>query len=288
MKALFIIVLAIAIFGSGTYFTYEIFIRPKQALAAEKAQPPPPPPPDPTVPEFEKAKAATKAGKVRESREALASFVERYPESTKIDEAKDLLGALNSKLFLTPGASPEKSLYVVRPGNVITRVAASLKISPELLMRMNGLKKDGLRIDQKLYYAPADFSLVITRSKDKVTLLNQGRFFKQYAVKSWPPIHAKKPLSAGQKLAKQTGRVRNKVAWAEGKQVNFTDPPYWDEETKFWIEINLAGCTLYPEADENAPETPNSKPANGGIALNPEALLELGAFLSREDVVTLE
>ena len=288
MKALFLIILAVAIFGSGAYFTYEIFIQPKQALAAEKALPPPPPPPDPTVPEFEKAGAAANAGKAREGREALASFVERYPESTKIDEAKDLLGALNSKLFLTSGTSPEKSIYVVKPNNVITRVANGLKISPELLMRMNGLKKDGLQIGQKLYYAPADFSLVIIRAKDKVTLLNHGRFFKQFPVKSWPPVHAKKPQAGGPKLAKQTGKVRNKVAWADGKQVNFTDPPYWDEETKFWIEINLAGCTLYPEPDENSPETPHSKPANGGIALTPEALLELGAFLSREDTVTLE
>jgi hypothetical protein len=287
VKALFIILLAIVVLGGGAYSTYVMYIRPKKALEAEKALPPPPPPPDPTVPEFEKVQAIAKSGKDREAREALAAFVERYPESTKADEAKDLLGALNSAFFLSPKPAPEKGVYLVKPGNVITRVAAGLKISPELLMRMNKLKKDGLQIGQKLYYAPADFSVVINRKRGKVVLLNQGRFFKQYPIRGWPPNHPK--IALGAKQPKQLGKVRNKVAWAaDDKQVNFTEPAYWEEDTKFWIEINIPGCTLYGEPDENAPETPRSRPPNGGISLDQEAINELAAFLSKEDVVTLE
>jgi LysM repeat protein len=286
VKALFLIALAIVVFGGGAYFTYEMFIHPKQALEAEKALPPPPPPPDPTVPEFEKVQAVAKAGKEREAREALSAFVERYPESTKADEAKDLLGTLNSAFFLSPKPAPEKGVYIVKPGNVITKVAANLKISPELLMRMNKLKKPGLQIGQKLYYAPADFSLVINRKRNKVVLLNQGRFFKQYPIRSWPPVPSK--LAAGQKVPKQIGKVRNKIAWADEKQMTISDPAYWDENTKFWIEINIAGATLYGELDPNTPPTPHSKPPNGGIGLDQESVNELAAFLSKDDAVTLE
>lgn len=290
MKALFIIVLAIAIFGSGAYFTYEMFIRPKQALKAEKELPPPPPPPDPTVAEFEKARAVrSKAGKTIEAREALASFVERYPESTKIDDAKNLLGEINLSLFLSPVLTPEKQVYIVKPGDVITKVANRLKVPPELLMRANNLKGSMLMIGQKLTYAPADFSIVISRKREKVTVFNKGRFFKQYAVRSWPPIHTRKVLPAGQKappLLKQLGKVTHKNAYLDGQTVTFTEKGFWD--ANFWIAINIAGCTLYPESDENAPETPNSKPPNGGIALDLSALTELGALLSLGDPVTLE
>ena len=288
MKALFLIVLAVAIFGTGAYVTYEMFIVPKKALEAEKAQPPPPPPPDPTVPEFEKAKAARQPGKLLEAREALTAFVERYPESSKIDEAKNLLGKINTDLFLSTRPAPEKEIYIVQRGDVINRVATKLKVTPELLMRTNSLEQTMLRIGQKLTIAPADFSVVISRKKDRVTLLNKGRFFKQYAIISWPPQHAKKALPAVAKappLPKQTGKVKDKIAWLDGQRVIFTDKGFWT--AKFWIEISIPGCTLYPDP-EGAPETPNSKPANGGIALAPEALTELGALLSKGDEVTLE
>lgn len=289
MKVLFLIVLAIAILGTGAWFTYDMFIQPKQALQKEKSLPPPPPPPDPTLPEFEKVKAVKQAGKLLEAREALAGFVERYPESSRIDEAKNLLGDINTDLFLSTRPAPEKQIYIVHGGDVITRVAGKLKVTPELLMRANRLEGTMLRIGQKLTVAPADFSVVISRKKDRVTLLNKGRFFKQYAIRSWPPLHAKKELAAGQKtppLPKQAGKVRNKVAWLDGQRAAFTDKGYWN--AKFWIEINIPGCTLYPDPGEGAPEKPDTKPSNGGIALAPEALTELGALLSKDDPVTLE
>ena len=289
MKALFLIVLAIAIFGSGAYFTYETIIRPKRELAAEKDLPPPPPPPEPTVPEFERAEAVRKTGKLIEAREALAGFVERYPESSKIDEAKNQLGDINTTLFLSPRPAPEKLTYVVKSGDVITRVAKKVSLSPELLMRANNLKTDKLQIGQKLIYAPADFSVVISRRTDRVTLLNKGRFFKHYPILSWPPIHAKTPLSDGRKppaLPKQAGKVKDRLAWVDGQRAFFTDPGFWN--AKFWIEITIRGCTLYPEPLKDAPEKPNSKPPNGGIALAPAALAEIGVLLSNGDAVTLE
>ena len=289
MKALFLIVLAVAIFGTGSYFTYKMFILPKQALKAEKELPPPPPPPDPTVPEFEKAKAVLKTGKLLESREALAAFVERYPESSKGDEAKDLLGKINTDIFLSTRPAPEKEVYIVKGGDVVTRVAGKLKVTPELLMRANNLEATMLRIGQKLTVAPADFSVIISRKKDKVTLLNKGRFFKQYPVLSWPPQHAKKVLPPGQKappLVKQVGKVRDKVAYLDGNRVIFTEKGFWN--AKFWVEINIAGCTLYPKPGEGEPEKPNSKPINGGIALDPEAMTEISTLLRKDDPVTLE
>ena len=288
MKALFLIVLAVAILGTGGYFAYEMFIQPKKALQEEKAQPPPPPPPDPTIEDFEKAKAVTKAGKLVDSREALATFVEHYPESSRIGEAKDLLGNINATLFLSTRPAPEKKEYIVKSGDVISRVAKHLEVSPELLMRTNSLKTHNLQIGQRLTYAPANFSLVISRQTNRVTVLNQGRFFKHYPILLWPPENTKGTAS-GAKTAppgKQTGRVRDKVAWLEEKRVIFTEERYWS--SKFWIEISIRGSTLYPQPEKGAPETPSSKPTAGGITLARPALTELAALLSAGDPVTLE
>ena len=288
MKALFLIVLALSILGTGAYFSYEILIQPQRALQEEKAQPPPLPPPDPTVEDFEKAKEVTKAGKLVDSREALATFVEHYPESSKIGEAKDLLGNINTTLFLSTRPTPEKQEYIVKSGDVISRVAKHLAVSPELLMRMNNLKTDKLQIGQKLTYAPADFSLIISRQTNRVTVRNQGRFFKHYPILSWSSEHSKTHAPGGKIVphVKQAGKVRDKVAWLDDERVIFTEPGYWG--SKFWIEISINGCTLYSQPEKNAPETPSSKPTTGGITLARPALTELAALLSAGDPVTLE
>lgn len=281
MKVLFLIVLAVAILGTGTYFTYAMLVAPKKALQEERSQPPPPPPPDPTVQEFASAKAIRmKVGKTVEAREALATFVERYPESSCIGEAKDLLGDINVTLFLSSTLTPEKQVYVVQGGDVISRVANKLKVPPELLLRTNRIKKAMLQKGQKLIYAPADFSVVISRKRNNITLLNGGRFFKQYAIRTAPPPPAKP--GPQQKL---TGKVRDKVATIDGERVTIENASFWD--AAFSIETTVHGYAIYPVPDENAPPPAQGKMPKG-FAIDPPGCTELAALLSLGDPVTLE
>jgi LysM repeat protein len=287
VKALIILVLASMVFGAGGYFTYEMFIHPKVALEEEKQLPPLPPPPDLSLPDFEKAVDVRRNGTLLEAREALSAFVEHNPQSSKIDEARDLLGEVNTAIFLSPVAAPEKEAYIVQKNDVIGRVAIRMHTSAELLMRANNLQTAMLRIGQKLSVSQGEFSLVISRKTDKVVLLNKGRFFKQYAVRSWPPIHAKKAI-AGRKpppLPKQFGKVTEKLAWLNGARVLFSDKGYVN--AAHWIQINIPGCTLYGDPGASA-DAANAKPPGGGIVLPPDAPGELAAMLNKGAPVTLE
>ena len=284
MKALIILVLACAVFGTAGYYTYRLFILPEQALKLEKLQPPPPPPPDTTIPEFNKCVAIRKGGKLLPARDAFYRFIEEYPFSTKLDEAKNMLGEINTEIYLTPFPTPDKEVYIVKPGDVINRVAKHLKTSGELIMRANNLQGTMLRIGQRLSVPQLDLSVVISRKQDKVTLLNKNRFFKQYAILVWPPALAKKPVGGKPAPAppKQAGKVTEKMAWHKGTRITFADKGY--AESTHWIQINIAHCTLHSEADEKA----EGRPPGGGIVLAPKALEELAALLSKGDTVALE
>lgn len=283
MKALIIIFLILGIFGGASYVGYKMFVQPQVALKKEKLLPPPPPPPDPTVPEFNKCLAIRKSGKVLEAREAFYGFIERYPESTKIEEAKNLLGEINTDILLSTMHAPEKQEYIVQRGDVITRVAAHLKTPGELLVRANNLQGPMLRIGQKLSVSPGEFSLVISHKQNKVTVLNKGKFFKQYAVLAWPPSHVKTVTgSKAPPTAKIQGKVTDKVSWLNGGRVTYMDKGFVG--ATHWIQINIPGCTLHSEADENSPQ----KPPGSGTRLTPDALDELAAMLSKGDPVTLE
>lgn len=284
MKALIILVLAIAVFGTAGYFTHRLFILPEQALREEKLQPPPPPPPDTTIPIYAKCLTLHKNGKVLQARDALYDFVEHYPHSTKLEEAKDLLGEINTQIYLTPFPAPEKEEYLVQRGDVINRVANKMKTTGELIMRANNMQGTMLRIGQKLSVAPVDFSVVISRKQEKVILLDKGRFFKHYPILSWPPGLAKK-MEAGKpapNLPKQAGKVTEKFAWHNGTRISFADKEY--AQSTHWIQINIAHCTLHSEADPKA----EGRPPGGGIVLSPQALDELAALLRKGNPVTLE
>jgi LysM repeat protein len=284
VKVLIILLLALAVFGAAGYYTYQLFIKPEQALRMEKLAPATPPPPDPALPEFQKCVALRKSGKLVPARDAFTAFVEQNPYSTKIDEAKTMLGEINTQIFLSPIPAPEKEIYVVKQGDVINRVAKQMKTTGELIMRSNGMQGTMLRIGQKLAVPPADFSIVISRKQEKVILSNKGKFFKQYPIAAWPPSLAKKaptgkPAPPPPKLA---GKVTEKMAWHGGTRITFAEKGY--AEATHWIQINIAHCTLHSETNEKA----DTYPPGGGIRLSRQALEELAALLSKGDSVTLE
>ncbi len=283
MKVLIVLLFACVIFGVSGYFAYDLFIKPQVELKREREAPATPAPPDSTVPEFNKCVALKLQGKLPEARKALQEFIDNHPESTKLDEARNELGNVNTRIFLSPIQTPEKAVYIVKSGDVITRVARQNKSTPELIMKANALTGSMLRIGQKLLVPPANFSLVISRKQNKVIVNNDGRFFKQYPILKWPDT-----LPAPKKGAppeKKVGKVIEKIAWYEGSRVIFTDKGY--PSATHWISVTIPHCTLYGEPLPNGDPKKVSKPPSG-IALPPQATAELGAMLVRGNPVTLE
>ena len=287
VKALILIFLIVLIFGSGAYWTYELFVRPQKELREEKLLPPEPPPPDPSLPEFEKAVALHKRGELIEARTAFQQFLMHNPSSTVIDKAREHLGEINTDITLSTRPAPEKELYIVKSGDVLNRVASRMKTTPELIMRSNNLSDVMLRIGQKLMVSPAEYSLVISKKNRKVTVLNKGEFFKQYPIVSLPPgqadaANAKK--GATRPEPKITGRISEKIAWSpEGLRVTFADKEY--SRATHWI-VSVGGQTLYSDPGPNATTRVNKPP--GGLGLAPEHMEELAALLSKGNPVTIE
>jgi LysM repeat protein len=278
LKTLFLLLLSAAIFGGGWYYTDKLFRAPERAMKEEKLAPPLPPPPDESLPELAKALAIKKAERWLEARTALEAFVDQWSDSTKLDEAMDALGEVNARILFTPVPAPEKQLYIVRSGDVLTRVATRTKSTPELIMRANNLSTINLRIDQKLSVPATDFSVVISRKRNRVVLSNGGRYFRQYAIRSWPPQAAGKGGGAPPRL---NGKVAGKLSWANGQLVNFTEKGY--AEASHWIQLTLGAYTLHADsADPKAHKPPS------GVALAPEALPDLATVLRKGDPVVIE
>src|SRR5438132_2274532 len=201
MKWLFVLFLAIIIFGGAAWFGYNfVFKEDIQVRKEQRGEVTPEPRIDLTLPEYEAAAKLRQEGKMPEARAALATFVQKYPTSPHADEAKDLLGEINIDIFLSRTPSPEKEDYVVKPGDVLNKVAHKVHSTPELIMRMNNMSGIMLHIGEHLLISHPDFAIVVQRKPKLLVLLNRGSFFKQYHIRE-------------EKLpAKSSSKVTTKVA----------------------------------------------------------------------------
>jgi LysM repeat protein len=285
VKALILIVLIVAVFGSAAYWTYELFLRPQQELKEDKRLPPAPPPPDPALPEFQKCVSLQKERKLLEARSALEQFIDHNPQSSKVEEAKDRLGEINTDIFFTNIQAPEKQIYLVKSGDVLNRVAQRLKTTPELITRENNLTGTMLRIGQKLMVTPVEFSVVLSKRAMKMSLYNRGKFFKQYPIRSLPPQQAAAKKTTPAAVQRVVGKVTEKMAWSQdGKRVIFSDKEY--AGAAHWIVFSIPGNTLYSAPDEGSRQKVNKPPT--GIGLAPEHMEELAVLLSKGNPVTIE
>jgi hypothetical protein len=140
MKWLFVLFLALVIFGGAAFFSYRLFFKQEIAVRQEqRGEVRPEPTPDISLPEFQEAAKLRQEGKLAEARDALIAFIQKYPVGLHVEEAKDLLGETNVDILLSRTPSPEKQEYIVKSGDVLARVARKVKSTPELIMRMNNL-----------------------------------------------------------------------------------------------------------------------------------------------------
>jgi LysM repeat protein len=269
IKALIVLLLAVAVFGSAAYFGYELFIKPRKLMELEKLEPPPPAPPDPTLPEWEKVEAVVKSGKLQDARAAIEAFIENNPISTKLDEARKTLGDINVRLMLTPYPSPDKKEYVVVSGDVLNRIAGRTKTTPEFIARSNNLKDVRLKIGQRLWIAQPDFQVLIDRKQRKLTILNHGRFFKEYKPIEW---NAPPPKSS----ARLTGKITDVIAWnAAGTRTGFGFEDFAGSTR--WISLSIPGYALYALP----PEGSELKPPASGLRFTREEMDEMGTLLKK-------
>jgi LysM repeat protein len=278
MRWLFVLLLALLIFGGAAWFGYNTFVKEEIAVKKEQSgEVTPPPAVDISLPEFQAAVQLRQDGKLTEARDALIGFIQKYPSGKHVEEARDLLGEINVDILLSRHPSPEKTDYIVKSGDVLAKISRKLKTTPELIMRMNNMSGTMLHIGEHLLISHPDFAIMIHRKANLVVLLNHGAFFKQYHVRE-AKLPPKQP-------AKITAKVAETMAWKGGKRVGLGSKEYL-ASTK-WIRLaGAAGYTLYSVPDAARPNL-EQPPPPVGLGLAATDIEELGSLVNSRTPVTI-
>jgi len=277
MKWLFLLLLAVVIFGGAAFFSYDLFVKPERKIQQEKSgEIPQEPVPDVGLADFQAAAKLRQEGKLVEARDALVAYMQKFPNGLHVEETKDLLGQVNTEMLFTEFRSPEKQEYVVRSGDVLAKIANKTKTTPELIMRTNNLTNAMLRVGQHLLISHPDFSLFIQRKAKTVILLNHGQFFKRYQV------------TAVRLSTKQPPRINTRVAevlaWKGGKRVGFGTKE-WAGSTR-WIRLAQPGYFIFA-VPGNGQRDESNQPPPPGLGLAASDAEELSSLVNSKTTVTI-
>lgn len=280
LKVLIVLLMMAAVFGGGGYFAYQLFIAPEEEERREREErevAPPTPTPDPSLEVFEQAREQYRQGEIFEAQSALELFLDRYPRSPKIDDARRLLGDINMTLLFSPPADEEVVIHEVRSGDALARIASTHGTTVDLIMRANNLQNTIIRPGQQLVIPQPDFSLDIDRSAGRVTLLNEGRFFHDY-----PILEDRLAAMRGGELQTE---VSEKMAWHQGQRVAFGSPEYIDSTR--WIVLARPGFVLFSHEEPGEEEAADVTPPATGLRLDPADMDELHALIRNRTPVLI-
>src|SRR5438045_1347017 len=277
MKWLFVLFLAIIIFGGAAWVGYNFVLKEDiQVRKEQRGEITPAPTPDISLPDFQAAAKFRQDGKSPEAREALSAFIQKYPAGLHVEEAKDLLGEINVDILLSRTPSPEKEEYVVRAGDVLQKVARKVKSTPELIMRINNLNGTMLHIGERLLISHPDFAIVVQRKPKLIVVLNHGGLFKQYHLQE-EKLPAKAP-------AKVTTKVAEVMAWNGGKRVGFGTKEFIGSTR--WIRLSSQTYTIYSMPDSAHPALSQPPPPQG-LGLAAADVEELSSLINNKTPVTI-
>ncbi len=128
------------------------------------------------------AKTKENEGKLLDARELLRTIIERFPDSNLLNEVYAQFGKVNIKLLFSPTPTPNSVQYSVNKKDTVEGVAKKFGTTADIVREANGLAGAKIRKGQTLKIDKSKFAIVVSKSRNTLTLLANGELFKIYSV----------------------------------------------------------------------------------------------------------
>lgn len=123
-----------------------------------------------------------KEGKKYEARNALSDAYFAEPSETNRKQIKERLDELNAELVFSPNPSRDADVYVVKPGDTLSKIAKQYNTTHELIMRLNKKQDTRLKVNEQLKVLSGKVGILVDKSDFTLTALLDGHYIKQYPV----------------------------------------------------------------------------------------------------------
>ncbi|MDD4954393.1 MAG: L,D-transpeptidase family protein [Candidatus Omnitrophica bacterium] len=150
---------------------------------------------------------------------------------------------INIKLLFSSAITPQSTLYNIKPGDTLTKIASEFKTTVDLIKKSNNLPDDKILPGRKIKVWTAPFSIFIDKSQNTLILKTGEEVIKTYIV------------STGKDNSTPVGsfRIANKLlnpAWFKTGAVVPPESPENILGTR-WMGFNLAGYGIHGTTEPN-------------------------------------
>ena len=125
-------------------------------------------------------------GKVPQARERLENLLAQMaPDAPVRPGVEHNLGLINARVLFSREPAEGDELYAVQKGDTIAGIGRRFNVSPDLVMRVNHIRDPRrLSIGRRLKIPNLDLAIGVNKTDNTLTLLNHGKFFKKYKVRT--------------------------------------------------------------------------------------------------------
>ena len=203
------------------------------------------------------------------AREKLTEVIEVYRDSERYGPAREVLGEINMDRLFDRRPMAGKLEYPVAPKDSLNGIATRFRTSVSYIKRVNQLFGAVIHPGDHLVVYPLDFELEVNFERKVMTLLKDGRFFKDYTILGH---HLPKA-----KINRET-TIGEIYGWLNDKKVrpdneNFSPSPKWVQTSAPKGASGIIFCPEPPPPPEGTPPSPS------GIYLSREDMEELSTVL---------
>ncbi len=215
-------------------------------------------------------------GSMNEAKLAYQGLINEFPAASEIMNWQKKVEGLNIKLLFSSAVTSKSTLYEIKPGDTLTKIAKNFKTTPELIMKSNNLVGDKIIPGRKIKVWNAPFSILVDKSQSSLILKNDEEIIKTYIV------------STGTNNSTPAGnfKIVNKLKDPTWFKAGAVVPPGSSENVlgSRWMGFDLPGYGIHGTTD---PQSLGKQVTQGCVRLSNSDVEELYAIIPVGTEVTV-
>ena len=113
---------------------------------------------------------------------AYQKLVNDFPNSGDVMNWQKKIDDINIKLLFSSTLTPKSTIYEIKPGDTLTKIAREFKTTPDLIKKSNNLSDDRIIPGRKIKVWNAPFSILVDKSQNILLLKSDEEIIKTYIV----------------------------------------------------------------------------------------------------------
>ncbi|MDD5156231.1 MAG: L,D-transpeptidase family protein [Candidatus Omnitrophica bacterium] len=190
---------------------------------------------------YNQARELESKGNLPEAKALYQQLVLNFPNSPEVASWQKKCDELNIKLLFSPTPTPKSTIYEIKPGDTLTKIARQFKTTVELIKKSNNISDDKILPGRKLKVWTAPFSIVVDKSQNILILKSDEEIIKTYVVSTG--TNNSTPIG--------TFKIVNKLTNPTWFKAGAVVPPDSQENVlgTRWLGFDLSGYGIHGTTD---------------------------------------